>query len=59
MENKPLSGSGQKIQEYVTRIQTGEPKDSILQGLPPSFVSGIEAGMNKLEKKLTDEVKVG
>jgi len=49
MEKQPLSGSEQKIQEYVTRIKAGESKDSIMQGLPPSFVAGIEAGMNESE----------
>ncbi len=49
MEKQPLSGSEQKIQEYVARIKGGESKDSILQGLPPSFVAGIEAGINESE----------
>lgn len=49
LEKQPLSGSERKIQEYVARIKAGESKDSILQGLPPSFVSGIEAGMNESE----------
>jgi seryl-tRNA(Sec) selenium transferase len=49
LEKQPLSGSELKIQEYVARIKAGESKDSILQGLPPSFVSGIEAGMNESE----------
>lgn len=55
MEKQPLSGSEQKIQEYVARIKGGESKDSILQGLPPSFVAGIEAGMNESEQ--TPEAK--
>lgn len=49
MENQPLSGSEQKIKEYIARIQGGESKESILQGLPPSFIAGIEAGMNESE----------
>lgn len=49
MEKQPLSGSEQKIQEYVTRIKAGESKDSLMQGLPPSFIAGIEAGMNESE----------
>src|SRR5574344_90660 len=49
MEKQPLSGSEQKIQEYVSRIKGGESKDSILQGLPPSFIAGIEAGLNQSE----------
>lgn len=70
MEKQPLSGSGQKIQEYVARIKAGESKDSIMQGLPPSFIAGIEAGMNEPENtpesktegveiaKLKDEIDV-
>ena len=50
MEKQPLSGSEQKIKEYVARIKGGESKDSILQGLGPSFVAGIEAGMNESEQ---------
>ncbi len=45
MKEKSLSGSGQKIQEYIDRIRAGESRDSITQGLPPSFVAGIEAGL--------------
>lgn len=46
MEKQPLSGSEQKIQEYINRIKAGESRDSIIQGLPPSFVAGIDAGIN-------------
>lgn len=46
MEKPPLMGSEEKVQEYVSRIEQGESKESIMQGLPPSFVSGIEAGLN-------------
>ncbi len=49
MEKQPPSGSEQKIQEYIARIKAGESKDSILQGLPPSFVSGIETGLGQPE----------
>ena len=41
-ENKPLVGGEKKIEEYVNRIKNGESKDSIFQGLPESFKSGIE-----------------
>lgn len=41
-----LSGSEQKIQEYISRIQNGESKDSIMSGLPQSFIAGIESGLN-------------
>lgn len=50
MEKQPLSGSEQKINEYVSRIQNGESKESIMQGLPLSFAAGIEAGLNSAEK---------
>jgi hypothetical protein len=50
MEKEPLSGSEQKIQEYINRIKAGESKDSILQDLPPSFIAGIEAGISEPEK---------
>ncbi len=39
-------GSGAKIKEYVTRIKNGESKDSIVQGLPPSFIKSIESELN-------------
>ncbi len=55
MEKQPFSGSEQKIREYVARIKAGESKDSIMQGLPPSFIAGIEAGMNEPEN--TPELK--
>lgn len=37
-----LTNGEQKIREYVTRIQNGEPKAAVLEGLPPAFISGIE-----------------
>ncbi len=48
--NTPSSGSEQKIDEYVKRINDGESKDSIFQGLPESFKSGIE-------KRLSEQVE--
>ncbi len=43
LDNKnSLPGAEQKIDEYVNRIKNGESKDSIFQGLPESFKSGIE-----------------
>jgi hypothetical protein len=58
MEKPHLSGAEQKIEEYLDRINTGESKDSILQGLPPSFASRIEAGIAESEKKLEDQKKI-
>ncbi len=46
MEEQPASGAKQKIQEYIARIKAGESKDSILKGLSPSFVAGIEEGLS-------------
>ncbi len=41
MEQQPTNGE-QKIQEYVTRIQNGESKETVLEGLSPAFISGVE-----------------
>lgn len=49
MEKETLSGSKQKIQEYIARIKAGESKDLILQGLPPSFIAAIEESINNSE----------
>lgn len=50
-----LSPAEQKIQEYVNRIKNGEPKESILRDLPPSFVSGIEAGLTPKQNNNVNE----
>lgn len=55
MINERITTSEQKVQEYVARIKGGESKDSILQGLTPSFIAGIEAGLN--ESETTSEPK--
>ena len=39
-----VGGEG-KVQEYIARINAGEDKEGILQGLPPSFRGAIEAGL--------------
>jgi len=57
MEKQSLSGSEQKIQEYISRIKGGESKDLILQGLSPSFVAGIEAGMNESENTIESKME--
>ena len=54
MKEKP-SGGSTKVEEYIARIEGGESKDSIMEGLPPSFVAGIEKGME--EKRLADKVR--
>jgi len=50
-EEKPASAAEQKVNEYVARIQNGESKDSIFQGLPGSFRSQIESRLAKLAEK--------
>lgn len=55
MEKPPLTPAEEKVQEYIGRIESGESKDSIMNGLPPSFVSGIEKGLSELQK--TQEIK--
>lgn len=52
MDKPPLAGSEKKIQEYVERIEAGESKDSIIQGLPPSFVASIEGSLNQSRNAL-------
>lgn len=56
MEQSPTNGQ-QKIREYVTRIQNGEPKASVLEGLSPAFISGVEqqlANTPNLTKQVED-----
>lgn len=54
MENIP--GAQQKITEYVERIQGGEDKESVLQGLGSAFRTPIEERLSIDE--LTDEEKI-
>lgn len=51
MENHDMSGSEQKVQEYIKRLRDGESKNSIMQGLPTSFKTAIEAGLGNVEGK--------
>jgi hypothetical protein len=53
MENQPLSGSEQKIQEYIDRIKKGESKEKTLEGLSPSFINAVEKGLQKEDSKET------
>ena len=56
LDNKnSLPGAGQKIEEYVNRIKNGESKDSIFQGLPESFKSGIEKRLNKTSEEKQEQ----
>ena len=60
MEKPLLTGSELKIQEYINRIKDGESKESIFEGLPPSFISAIELGLNRNEptQETDDRVSV-
>lgn len=46
MDQQPTGGE-QKVQEYINRIKNGASKDKILEGLPTSFVSAIEKGLER------------
>jgi len=50
-----LPGAQAKIQEYVTRIQNGEDKEFVLQGLGPAFRNPVEAQLATLEQKSVPE----
>ena len=51
---QPLSAGEIKVNEYVSRIQGGESKDSIFQGLPESFRTRIE---DKLAQSTEEDEK--
>ena len=55
-EIKPLTGAQQKIEEYTNRISTGESKEKIFEGLPPSFKASIE---EKLKAREAAKIKDG
>jgi hypothetical protein len=48
-KQEQLSPGQQKIQEYISRIQAGESKEEIMKGLSPSFIAGIETGLQPKE----------
>lgn len=52
-----IPGAEQKIDEYVNRIEAGESKEGIFQGLAESFKTRIEARLSEVlpEKKEIDE----
>ena len=54
----PLSGSAKKVEEYIDRIKGGESKDSIVQGLPPSFVRSIEAGLTSNDDSKINQERI-
>jgi hypothetical protein len=54
-----IPGIEQKVNEYVTRIQAGENKDTVLQGLPISWISAVEEKISrKSETSLQKEPEV-
>lgn len=53
MENKPLTGGEEKVEEYVQRIQNGESKEFLFQGLPESFKSSIEKRLQEIHLEKT------
>lgn len=50
-----VSAGEQKINEYVARIQAGESKESIFEGLPDSFKSSIEEKLTAIEPGINSE----
>lgn len=60
MEKNNLIGGDRKVQEYIDRIKEGESKDSIMQGLPPSFASAIDKALESqtLEPEKLDEERI-
>lgn len=50
-----IPGAQDKINEYVERIEGGESKDSIMQGLPKSFSDAIEERLANKEKGETED----
>lgn len=50
-----LGAGEQKINEYVTRIQSGESKDSIFDGLPDSFRNSINQKLDAGEAVVAPE----
>lgn len=54
MENGKTAGEI-KIEEYVSRIKSGESKESILDGLPEVFKIAIEKGLKERDTAFEDE----
>lgn len=53
--NTNLPGVDEKIEEYVQRIKNGESKDSIFQGLSPSFTSALEKRLSETSEGNTEQ----
>lgn len=54
-EQVTIPGIEQKINEYVARIQAGENKEMVLQGLPASWVSAVEKKLAIKPETSTEE----
>lgn len=59
-ENHISTAANQKITEYINRINNGESKDSIFQGLPESFKTAIEQGLQEqvVEEKKEEAIEI-
>jgi hypothetical protein len=55
VNNINLPGVDEKIEEYVQRIKNGESKDSIFQGLSPSFTSALEKRLSETSGENTQQ----
>lgn len=53
-DNLNISAAEKKIEEYVERIKNGESRDSIFQGLPPSFTSALEKRLSEISQENKD-----
>lgn len=54
-EGNPISPGQAKANEYISRIRGGESKEEILNGLPESFRSAIEAGLATPQEELSQD----
>lgn len=53
-----MTAGQEKVKEYIDRIKSGEPKEAVMQGLPPSFVQAIEIGLEKNENRYIPSEKL-
>ncbi len=58
-KEKQLSPGEQKVLEYVERIQAGQSREEIFQGLPDSFRHSIEEKLNGNANEEVIEKKIG
>lgn len=53
IEKNTQTNGEAKVLEYIRRIQSGVPKNEVLNGLPQSFVEAIEKGLNSQTETLS------